>query len=80
MHEMHLLKDLFADLLKHAKAQNARKVSRVYIRMGEYTEINPEILRFFLAEQSKGTIIEGAEITIDKSPTRELRLVSFDCE
>ena len=47
---------------------------------GEFTEINEEIVRFFLVEHGKGTPAEGAQIEFEKSPTRELRLVSFDCE
>jgi hydrogenase nickel incorporation protein HypA/HybF len=80
MHEMHLLKDLLADVLKAGEENDAKKITKVYITMGEYTEINPEILTFFFAEHSKGTIAEGAEVEIKKSPTRELRLVSFDCD
>lgn len=80
MHEMHLIKSLFNDLLKHAKDQKARKVTKVFLRMGEFTEINEEIIRFFFGEKSKGTVSEGAELIIEKSPNRELSLVSFDCE
>ncbi|MDP8262209.1 MAG: hydrogenase/urease maturation nickel metallochaperone HypA [Candidatus Ancaeobacter aquaticus] len=80
MHEMHLVKDLFADVVKLASQNDAKKVTKIYVRMGEFTEINEDILRFFFYEHSKGTIILGAELIIEKSPTRELRLVSFDCE
>ena len=80
MHEMHLVKDLFQDILKHAKDNNAKKVNKVYLKMGEFTEINEEILRFFFKEKGKQTPLEGVELSIEKSPTRELRLVSFDCE
>ena len=80
MHEMHLIKDLHKDLLELAAQQNAAKVTKIYLRMGEYTEINADILKYFFAEQGRGTPLEGAEIVLEKSPTRELRLVSFDCE
>ncbi len=80
MHEMHLLRDLMEDILKHAKEAGAKKVTKVYLRMGKYTEINPDILKFFFAEHSKGTPVEGAEISIESSSTRELRLLSYDCE
>jgi len=50
MHEMHLVKDLFADLLRHVKEQKVEKVSKVFLRMGEFTEINEEIIRFFFKE------------------------------
>lgn len=80
MHEMHLIKDLFADVLKYVGENKVKKVSRVYLKMGEFTEINEEILRHFFNEKSKGTVVEGAEVEIERTSTRELRLVSFDCD
>ncbi|MFH1542677.1 MAG: hydrogenase maturation nickel metallochaperone HypA [bacterium] len=80
MHEMHMIKDLLDDLLKAANKNEAAKVCKVYLKMGEFTEINPEILTHYFKEHAKGTAAEGAEISIESSPTRELRLVSFDCE
>ena len=80
MHEMHLVKDIFEDLLRLGKEQKAKKITKVYLRMGEYTEINGEILEFFFKEKGKGTLLEGAVVEIEKSPTRELRVLSFDCE
>jgi Zn finger protein HypA/HybF involved in hydrogenase expression len=80
MHEMHLLSDLLADLLKAAEENKAKKITKVYLRMGTFTEINEEILRHFFKEKAKGTIAEGAEISIEPSQTRELRLLSFDCD
>lgn len=80
MHEMHIIKDLFEDLIKNAEANQVKKVTKVYLTMGEFTEINEDILRHFFVSNGKGTVVEGAELTIEKSPTRELRLVSFDCE
>ena len=80
MHEIHILKDLFEDIQKHAKANRISKVTKVYLRMGEFTEINEDILRHFFKSHSRGTPLEGCELSIEKSPTRELRLVSFDGE
>ncbi|MFH1752623.1 MAG: hydrogenase maturation nickel metallochaperone HypA [Candidatus Omnitrophota bacterium] len=80
MHELHLITDLLKDLIKHAKENKTKKVTKIYLRMGEFTEINEDNVRFFLKEKSVGTALEGAEIAIEKSPTRELRLVSYDCE
>ena len=80
MHEMHLLTDLLNDLLKAGQENQAKKITKVYLRMGSFTEINEEILRHFFKEKAKGTIAEGAEISIEPSQTRELRLLSFDCD
>ncbi|MBN3041007.1 MAG: hydrogenase maturation nickel metallochaperone HypA [Candidatus Omnitrophica bacterium] len=80
MHEMHLVKDLFSDLLKSAKDNQAKKITKVYLKLGDFSEINEEIVRFYFKEKSQGTLAQGAEIDIAKSPNRELRLLSFDCE
>jgi len=80
MHEMHLVKDIFEDLLRLGKEQNAKRITKVYLKMGEFTEINEDILKFFFGEKGKGTLLEDAEIQVEKSPARELRLLSFDCE
>ncbi len=80
MHEMHVVKDLFNDIVVRAKENKISKVTKVYVTMGEFTEINEEILRYFFESHSGGTVLEGAVLDIRKSPTRELRLVSFDGE
>ena len=77
---MHLLKNLLSDVLKAADENRAKKVAKIYLKMGAFTEINPEILKFFFKENAKGTAAEGAEIAIEPSTARELRLLSFDCE
>jgi len=80
MHEMHVIKKLFQDLLKLAEENNTKKVTNVYLKMGQFTEINPEILTYFFKEQGKGTPLQAAELHFEDSDMRELRLVSFDCE
>ena len=80
MHEMHVIKDLHQDILARAKDNGVSRVTKVYLRMGEFTEINSDILRFFFESHSKGTPLEGASLEIETSPTRELRLVSFDAD
>ena len=80
MHEMHLMKDLLADLLQAAGKNGLKKITRIYVRMGEFTEINPEILKYFLKQSARGTAAEGAQLQLETSPVRELRLVSFDGE
>lgn len=80
MHEFHLIKDMFADLLKLGQEQKAKKMTRIYLRLGVFTEINEDILLYYFKEYGSGTILENAEIEIEKSNSRELSLVSFDCE
>ncbi|MFA5928801.1 MAG: hydrogenase maturation nickel metallochaperone HypA [Candidatus Margulisiibacteriota bacterium] len=80
MHEIHLIKDLLSDLLAHAKEHKVSKITKVIIRLGEFTEINPEILKHHFAEHAKDTLVAGAELTLETGALRELRLVSYDGE
>ena len=80
MHEMRIVKELFDDLLGHPEVRSSKRVTRINLRMGDFTEIDGEIVRFFFKEHSPGTPLEGAEIVIEKSPTREFTLVSFECD
>jgi Zn finger protein HypA/HybF involved in hydrogenase expression len=80
MHELHLLKDLLADVLRHAQEKGVTRITAITLRLGGLTEIDPEILRHYFAEHSQGTPAAGAQLRIKPSPVRELRLVSFDGE
>ena len=78
MHELKLVRSLLDDLIKRAREENIDKITKLTIRMGEFTELNEEIVKFFIETNSKGTAAEGAKVIIEKSPARELRLVSFE--
>lgn len=78
MHELHLLSDLFYDLIQKGGEVGAEKITKVYLRMGTFTEINMETLQYFFRENGKETILAEAKLKIESSPTRELRLISFD--
>ena len=80
MHEIHFLRDLLSDLLADAQKNSIKKISKIYLRMGEMTEINPEILTHFFREHARGTAAEAAEIILEKSSIRELRLLSYEGE
>jgi len=47
MHEMKFIQTLYEDLLKRAEENGATKVTKAYLSMGDFTEINEEILQFF---------------------------------
>lgn len=81
MHELHFLEDLFKDIIKHLGQHHAKKVTRVFLELGEFTEISEDSLKFFFKEKAKNTSLEGAQFCIKNIPEqRVLRLVSFDCD
>ena len=80
MHEMHIVNGLIEDLQRLAQENKTEKITKIYLKMGEFTELNEEVVTFALKEKGKNTAIEGAEVAFEKCPKRELTLVSFDCE
>ncbi len=80
MHEMHIVNDLVADLLRLAGEEKTARITKVYLRMGPFVELNEDVVRFALKEKGKGTPLEGAGVEFTQSAARELSLVSFDCE
>ena len=80
MHESHLVDQMFADLLAHAQKNNVKKIRSVTVRLGELSEIKPEILEHFFNDHTAGTILEGAKLKLEPGAIRELRLVSFEGE
>lgn len=80
MHELKLVRSLMNDLLKRAQDEKINNITKITIRLGDFTELNQEIVDFFIKTNSQGTAAEKSEVIIEKSPTRELRLVSFEGE
>ena len=54
MHELHIVKDLFKDIIDLAVREKMSKITKVYLRLGEFTEINEEIIRFHFKNISHG--------------------------
>lgn len=79
MHEVRVVKKLFEDLILFAREQKAKKITKVFLRMGEFSEINQDSVHFYFEQNAKNTLAEGAKIEIENSPNRELTLISFDC-
>jgi len=57
-------------VLEAAREQSAARVDRVEVALGAMTMIDPEQLDFWLEQIFRGTIAEGAEVTIEQRPLR----------
>ncbi len=80
MHELRLVREVLEDVIRRGEEEGMRRVTRVYLRVGGLSEVDPGILRHFFTECTLGTILEGAELVIEESATRELRLLGFEGE
>ena len=68
MHELGIMESALALVQRHAAGNNARRVSRVVLRIGALAGVEPESLRFAFDVVSRGTTAEGAIFEIEVVP------------
>ena len=68
MHEMALAEGILDIALKTAEENEAKRVVRVKLLVGEMAGVECESLRFCFAAVTKGTAAEGAELEIERVP------------
>ncbi len=64
MHEISIAGAIMDAVLDAAKKNDAKKVSEVFIEIGELTALNPGQLKFIFETISAGTVAEGARYNI----------------
>lgn len=64
MHEISIAGAIIDSVLDAAEKNNARKVKKVFLEIGELTALNPDQLKFIFETITKGTIAEGANYEI----------------
>ncbi|MGI5818033.1 MAG: hydrogenase maturation nickel metallochaperone HypA [Armatimonadota bacterium] len=70
MHDVTAAQRIASTVLRAAEEQGARRVERVDVALGAMTMIDPQQLEFWLEQIFRGTVAEGAEVTIEQRPLR----------
>ncbi|MFO8018353.1 MAG: hydrogenase maturation nickel metallochaperone HypA [Promethearchaeia archaeon] len=68
MHEFAFAYNIFQVAESTAKKYNAKRITKVYLEIGELTLIVPELLKQSFEMATKGSIAEGAELEIEFTP------------
>ena len=68
MHEMAITQSVLNIALDALEKAGASRVRTIRIRMGEYSDVVPQILREYFTIAAAGTKAEGAEIEITRIP------------
>jgi hydrogenase nickel incorporation protein HypA/HybF len=76
MHEHGVTERILEVALQHAKANGGRRISDVYLTVGDLSEIGDEAIRFHWSQLSRGTLGEHAELHFERVPTD---LVCWGC-
>ena len=74
MHELAITQSILSLVLAEAAKAGAERVTRVSMKAGEWSSIEPDCVEFYFGVLAKGTIAEGADLSIERVPVR------FRCE
>ena len=85
MHELSIAESIISTVRSEMESNSYVTVSGIGLRIGEMTDIVEDSLRFGLEAFTKGTNLEGVEVTIEIIPLqgkckqcqREFRIVEF---
>ena len=68
MHEMAIVQSMLNIALRAGEDAGAKRVKEIRVKMGEFSDVVPVVIREYFAVAAKGTICEGAEIKITRIP------------
>ncbi|MGE3851833.1 MAG: hydrogenase maturation protease [Planctomycetota bacterium] len=66
MHELSLLNSLMRQVLEIARANGAKRVLTIRVKLGALSHMSPQSFRVNFASVSRGTAAEGAELEIEQ--------------
>ena len=84
MHDLHVADQIFRLVLAEAEKNKLKKVAQINIELGSVLEhganIEPENLKFNIEMLSRGTLAQGAAVTIQPTAGSAWKLVSISGE
>lgn len=80
MHEVKLVKELVEKALNIVKENQAKRVKKIFVKIGANFHLTPENFSHLFNEFSKATILEPAEIVISPAQEEGLILESLEME
>ncbi len=80
MHELGMVKAILDGVLKKAKEHNARKVSRIKLKVGLLKIVTPVSLQNAFDIVSSGTIANQAKLDIEEISGDELSIIDIEIE
>ena len=77
MHEVSLMQDTLALAVQHARQAGATRIHGLSLRIGDLSGVVPDALEFAFDVVARGTMAEGASLTIERV---RLRCYCAECE
>ena len=80
MHETHMIQPIIDGISEHAKKEGAKKVTKVMLKVGQYTGVMEGSFKETFAILAKGTLLEKAKLEVVFFPGWNVQVISFDVE
>ncbi len=68
MHELQVTESILNIVLKHAEPANVKKIKKIYLNIGELSDLEDEWVQHYFDYLSKDTLAEGAKLVIERIP------------
>jgi hydrogenase nickel incorporation protein HypA/HybF len=68
MHELPITKSIFQIVLKHARANDVKRVIAVNLEIGALSDLQGEWIQRYFDHLSRGTVVEGAKLRTNRVP------------
>ncbi len=62
MQELNLCQDIISMISERSLSKSFRKVKRIQLEIGEFTQVNKHAISFCFEQASRGTLAEGAKL------------------
>ena len=69
MHEFGIVQNIVDQAVAAGARHGAKRITTIYLKLGELNEIEPSTLEFLFAGMSRGTTAEGARVETDLVPS-----------
>lgn len=89
MHELPVTQSIINICSEEAEKNNAKKVSKINLKIGDLSGLVPDCIQYYFDIISENTIVQGAELVIEKVSVKMLcnkcgyqgamNLETFDC-
>jgi hydrogenase nickel incorporation protein HypA/HybF len=68
MHELIVVESIVSVVLRHAQMNHARRVTGVFLQVGELSDLQDQWIQHYFDFLSKNTIAAGAKLHIERVP------------
>lgn len=78
MHESHLIEPIIKGISEHAQREGAKSVTKIRLKVGEFTGVKEGSFRETFAVLVKETLLENAELELTFFPGARIEVIAFD--